>query len=61
MAGDNLEKDFISPNRLGIKTIRVIRERRIHFGKAPNADGEANFEITSISELPDLLRKINAV
>lgn len=59
--GDNLEKDFISPNRLGFKTIRVVRERRIHFGNAPNTDAQANYEIDSIAKLPDLLRNIDAL
>lgn len=59
--GDNLEKDFIAPNKMGFKTIRVIRENRIHFGKAPNADAAANYEIDSIVKLPDLLRQINGL
>jgi putative hydrolase of the HAD superfamily len=58
---DNLEKDFLSPNQMGFKTVRIIRKRRIHFGKAPNIQAEANYEIDSITKLPDLLRKIDAV
>lgn len=58
---DNLEKDFIAPNKLGFKTIRIIRKKRIHFGKAYEAIAEAKYEINSISDLPDLLRKIDAL
>jgi putative hydrolase of the HAD superfamily len=59
--GDNLEKDFIAPNKMGFKTIRIIRKNRIHFGKAVNAHAAANYEIDSIVKLPDLLRQINGL
>lgn len=59
--GDNLEKDFISPNKMGFKTIRIIRENRIHFGKAANTHAAANYEIDSISKLPDLLGQIDGI
>lgn len=59
--GDNLEKDFLSPNQMGFKTIRVVRKRRIHFGKAPSQQAQPHYEIDSIAKLPDLLGKINAV
>ena len=59
--GDNLERDFSAPNKMGIKTIRIIRENRIHFGKAANAHAAANYEIDSISKLPDLLRQIDGL
>jgi len=59
--GDNLEKDFLSPNQMGFKTIRVVRERRIHFGKAPSQQAQPHYEIDSIAKLPDLLGEINAV
>ena len=59
--GDNLEKDFLSPNQMGFKTVRVIRERRIHFGKASSAQAEAHYEIDSISKLPDLLKEIDGI
>ena len=57
--GDNLERDFSAPNKMGFKTIRIIRENRIHFGKAADANAAANYEIDSISKLPDLLRRID--
>ena len=59
--GDNLERDFSAPNKMGFKTIRIIRENRIHFGKAANALVAANYEIDLISKLPDLLRRIDGL
>lgn len=59
--GDNLEKDFLAPNQMGFKTVRIVRKRRIHFGNAPNAEAKAHYEIDSITKLPDLLRKIDVV
>ena len=59
--GDNLEKDFLSPNQMGFKTVRVVRKRRIHFGKAPSSQAEAHYEIDSVTKLPDLLKEINGV
>lgn len=59
--GDNLKKDFLSPNQMGFRTVRIVRRRRIHFGKAPSAQAEANYEIDSIAKLPDFLRKMDVV
>jgi putative hydrolase of the HAD superfamily len=59
--GDNLEKDFLAPNQMGFKTVRVIRKRRIHFAKAPNAQAKAHYEIGSIAKLPDLLKEIDGI
>jgi putative hydrolase of the HAD superfamily len=59
--GDNLERDFSAPNKMGFKTIRIIRENRIHFGKAADSQASANYEIDSIAKLQDLLRKIDSV
>lgn len=55
--GDNLEKDFIAPNRMGFKTVRIIRSRGIHTGSAPSADAAAQYEIKSPAELKELLKK----
>ncbi|MDD5134282.1 MAG: HAD family hydrolase [Phycisphaerae bacterium] len=59
--GDNLEKDFLSPNQMGFKTIRVIRKGRIHFGPAPSAQAGPSYEVSSITEVINLLREIDAV
>jgi len=58
---DNLEKDFIAPNAMGFKTIRIVRERRIHFGQACDQTAKPGYELSAISDLPDLLRKIDAI
>jgi len=59
--GDNLKKDFLSPNLMGFKTIRIVRPKRIHLAPASSQDAVPNYEIDSIVKLPDLLRKIDAV
>jgi len=59
--GDNLTKDFISPNKMGFKTIRIVRPNRIHLEPAPSLEAEPQYEINSIAKLTDLLRKIDAV
>ena len=57
--GDNLEKDFVSPNQMGFKTVRVVRAKRIHFGQSPSQQALPHYEIDSITKLPDLLKKID--
>jgi len=59
--GDNLKKDFIAPNEMGFKTIWISRKNKIHLEPAPSPQAVPQFEIQSITELIDLLRKINAV
>jgi putative hydrolase of the HAD superfamily len=59
--GDNLKKDFIAPNKMGLKTVRIIRKNRIHNSPAPYDEAQAHYEIDSITKLPDLLEAINAV
>jgi putative hydrolase of the HAD superfamily len=58
---DNLEKDFIAPNKMGFKTIRIVRARRIHTSPAASPDAQAQYEIDSINKLKDLLKKLNNV
>lgn len=57
--GDNLEKDFIAPNRMGFKTIRLVRSNGIHKSPASSKDADAQYEIDSIAKLNDLLKKID--
>jgi len=57
--GDNLEKDFIAPNRMGFKTIRILRSKGIHTSPASSKDAEAQYEIDSLTKLNDLLKKFN--
>jgi putative hydrolase of the HAD superfamily len=60
-AADNLDKDFLAPNQMGFKTIRMIREKRIHFGQASSQQAQPHYEIYSIAKLPDLLKEIDGV
>jgi len=59
--GDNLKKDFLSPNQMGFKTIRVVREKRLHTGQAPSQQALPHCEIDSIAKLPALLRQMDVV
>ncbi|OHB59264.1 MAG: hypothetical protein A2173_09680 [Planctomycetes bacterium RBG_13_44_8b] len=59
--GDNLKKDFIAPNKMGFKTVRIIRKNRIHNSPAPNNEAQAHYEIDSITKLPQLLEEIDGV
>ncbi|PKL50539.1 MAG: HAD family hydrolase [Planctomycetes bacterium HGW-Planctomycetes-1] len=56
--GDNLKKDFLAPNQMGFKTVRVIRPKRIHKGQAPSEQAQPDYEIDSIGKLPDLLKEL---
>ncbi len=53
--GDNEEKDFIAPNRLGMLTIRVLRPRRLHRESSDQPDARATLETARIEDLPSLL------
>ncbi|OQA00149.1 MAG: Pyrimidine 5'-nucleotidase YjjG [Planctomycetes bacterium ADurb.Bin401] len=59
--GDNLRKDFIAPNKMGFKTILISRQNRIHSESAPSQDAAAQYEINSISEIVNLLKKIDGL
>jgi putative hydrolase of the HAD superfamily len=57
--GDNLEKDFISPNRMGFKTIRIVRSRGIHTSPAASKEADAQYVIDSFLKLNDLLKTLD--
>jgi len=50
---DNPAKDFIAPNRLGWRTVRVRREKGIYRDAIPPKGGEADCVITSLDDLID--------
>lgn len=54
---DNPAKDFVSLNRVGAKTIRVLTGQHAQDDALPGY--EAQFRISSLSELPSLLEIIN--
>ncbi len=57
--GDNIEKDFIAPNQMGFKTIRIVRGKGIHTTPASLPDAEAQYKIDSLMKLNELLKKFN--
>lgn len=56
--GDNPNKDFIGARKLGIKTIRIIREKGDHIQTFLEKDYEADFNINNFMELESLLKLI---
>lgn len=53
--GDNPNKDFIGAKELGMKTIRIIREKGDHIKTFLDKEYEADFNITNFLELRNLL------
>ena len=52
---DNPIKDFISPNRLGWRTIRVRRPGGLHCGRSCAEESRTSFEIENLENLAALL------
>ena len=57
--GDNLIKDFIAPNKLGFKSIQMVRQNGFHTSSAPEEMARAHYRIERLSELPKLLERIS--
>jgi putative hydrolase of the HAD superfamily len=55
---DNVEKDFIAPNKLGFVTIQIIRPAGIHTSTSPQPGAAAKYVIDGISRLPALLDEL---
>ncbi|EKQ51128.1 MULTISPECIES: HAD-IA family hydrolase [unclassified Clostridium] len=55
--GDNPNKDFIGARKLGIKTIRIIREKGDHINTFLDIEYEADFKINDFSEVKRLLER----
>lgn len=54
--GDNESKDFIAPNKLGWKTVRVKRPLGVHLEKkASSKEDQAHFCINDLGQLIDVL------
>jgi len=54
--GDNPNKDFIGARRIGMKTIRVLLGE--YRGVRRDPEWEADFEVGSPAEIPEIIRKI---
>ena len=55
---DNVEKDFIAPNKLGFFTIQITRPARIHTSASDTPAAAPQYVIPEISQLPALLEKL---
>ncbi len=56
--GDNPHKDFYSARKLGMLTIRVIRECGEHIAAFLSEEYEADYTINNLYELEDILKKV---
>lgn len=52
---DNVTKDFIAPNRLGILTIQILRQTRLHKQTTADSSAQPRYVIERITDLPGLL------
>jgi len=52
---DNPTKDFVGPNLLGWRTVRVIRAEGVYRDHAIAPGGAPQFTVTSLQELPNVL------
>jgi putative hydrolase of the HAD superfamily len=55
---DNVQKDFIAPNKLTISTIQIIRPARLHTSTSDDPDAAPKYKIHKITELPPFLEKL---
>ena len=55
---DNAEKDFIAPNQLGMHTIQLIREKRVHKAQPEGEIAAPKQKIDAITILPALLEEL---
>jgi len=55
---DNLKKDFIAPNKLGMLTIQLIRPLRVHTEISKDPQSQPDKVIKNINELPLLLETL---
>ncbi|WP_440894791.1 HAD family hydrolase [Amphibacillus sp. Q70] len=51
--GDNPVKDFVTAKKLGMKTVRIVREIGDHVRTTVTAEFEADWKISSLLELTD--------
>ncbi|MBN1123392.1 MAG: HAD family hydrolase [Sedimentisphaerales bacterium] len=56
--GDNAQKDFIAPNKLGMSTIQLVRPNRIHQEAPGNPLAAPGTIIASLNQLPAALKRL---
>jgi len=57
-AADNEQKDFIAPNKLGMKTIKLTFPGQIHTENFGSPDHKASREIEGISNLAEIISRL---
>jgi len=55
--GDNPAKDFLAPNRLGWRTIRLRCDGQVHAQNIPPEGGAPRVTVTSLADLDEALRR----
>jgi len=55
--GDNETKDFIAPNKLGMLTVQILRQARLHTAPARETKAAAQLTVEEIAELPTVLAR----
>lgn len=58
--GDNPLKDFVSPRKLGIVTVRVKRRKGEYSSLLADEAHKANYTISNLLQLPEIIEKINS-
>lgn len=48
---DNGVKDFVTPRKMGWKTVQILRDGRVHSGLASGPEYEADFTISSFDDI----------
>ncbi len=56
--GDNIKKDFVAANKLGWTTVQICREGGEYNEQYLSRMYEADYQITSLNELPELLSRL---
>ncbi len=57
--GDNVQKDFLAPNQLGMTSIQVIRDQGVHRESMDDPTAHPQFKLARLSELPSLLTELH--
>jgi putative hydrolase of the HAD superfamily len=57
--GDNVQKDFLAPNQLGMTSIQVVRELGVHRESPDDPAALPQFKLARLSDLPSLLSELN--
>ncbi|MGL4652174.1 HAD family hydrolase [Cetobacterium sp.] len=56
--GDNIEKDFVTANRLGIETFHIIRDDGVYRNKIKELNYHAKIKVSSLDEIKRYLGRI---